>query len=134
MEEASVSRSGNGYIRWFEDFSAGDIGAVGGKNASLGEMIATLGEAGIRVPRGFAITTDAYWRLLEHNRMEAELELSYPTIRNRLHDVIRALGYEPGKEEPAEVAEDKREQVLEDLEAGKITADDAMRILKGVSS
>ena len=68
------------------------------------------------------------------NRMEAELELSYPTIRNRLHDVIRALGYEPGKEEPAEVAEDKREQVLEDLEAGKITADDATRILKGVSS
>jgi hypothetical protein len=64
-------------------------------------------------------------------RMETELELSYPTIRNRLHDVIRALGYEPGKEEPAEIPEDKREQVLEDLEAGRITADDAMRMLKG---
>jgi hypothetical protein len=64
-------------------------------------------------------------------RMETELELSYPTIRNRLHEVIRALGYEPGKEEPAEVTEDKREQVLEDLEAGRITADDAMRILRG---
>jgi len=59
------------------------------------------------------------------------LELSYPTIRNRLHDVIRALGYEPGKEEPADVPEDKRDQVLEDLEAGRITADDAMRILRG---
>jgi hypothetical protein len=64
-------------------------------------------------------------------RMETELELSYPTIRNRLHEVIRALGYEPGKEEPAELPEEKREQVLEDLEAGKITADDAMRMLKG---
>src|SRR5512144_756651 len=40
-------------------------------------------------------------------RMEMELELSYPTIRNRLHEVIRALGYEPGKEEPAEISEDK---------------------------
>jgi hypothetical protein len=63
--------------------------------------------------------------------MEAELNLSYPTIRNRLHDVIRALGYEPGKEEPVEMPEDKREQVLEDLEAGRITADDAMRMLRG---
>lgn len=66
-------------------------------------------------------------------RMETELELSYPTIRNRLHDVIRALGYEPGKEEPVDVPEDKRDQVLEDLEAGRITADDAMRILRGES-
>lgn len=64
-------------------------------------------------------------------RMETELELSYPTIRNRLHEVIRALGYEPGKEEPVEIPEDKREQVLTDLEAGRITADDAMRVLRG---
>ncbi len=35
------------------------------------------------------------------NRMEEDLGLSYPTIRSRLHDVIRALGYEPGKEEAA---------------------------------
>ena len=34
------------------------------------------------------------------NRMEQELNLSYPTIRNRLHEVIRALGFEPGKDEP----------------------------------
>ncbi|MEI2420030.1 DUF2089 family protein, partial [Arthrospira platensis SPKY2] len=32
------------------------------------------------------------------NRMEAELNLSYPTIRSRLHEIIRAMGYEPGKE------------------------------------
>lgn len=65
------------------------------------------------------------------NRMEQELGLSYPTIRNRLHDVIRALGYEPGKDEPVEVAPEKRSAVLADLEAGKISADDAMRILRG---
>jgi hypothetical protein len=65
------------------------------------------------------------------NRVETELGLSYPTLRNRLHEVIRTLGYEPGKEENPEVAEDRRRQVLEDLDAGKLSADAAMRILRG---
>jgi len=65
------------------------------------------------------------------NRMEQELGLSYPTIRNRLHEVIRALGFEPGKDEPMEVGPETRSTVLADLEAGKISADDAMRILRG---
>jgi hypothetical protein len=65
------------------------------------------------------------------NRMEQELDLSYPTIRNRLHEVIRALGYEPGKDEAVEVSAEKRNTVLEDLEAGKISADAAMRLLRG---
>lgn len=65
------------------------------------------------------------------NRMEQELGLSYPTIRNRLHEVIRALGFEPGKDEPVEVSPEKRNSVLEDLEAGKISADEAMRMLRG---
>ena len=66
------------------------------------------------------------------NRMEGELGLSYPTIRNRQHDVIRALGYEPGKEEAAPyVTDEKRKSVLEELDAGRISADAAMRILRG---
>jgi len=65
------------------------------------------------------------------NRMEQELGLSYPTIRNRLHEVIRALGYEPGKDEPIEIGADKRSEILADLDAGKISAEDAMRILRG---
>jgi hypothetical protein len=65
------------------------------------------------------------------NRMEQELGLSYPTIRNRLHEVIRALGYEPGKDDSADVGEETRSTVIADLEAGKITADQAMRILRG---
>ena len=68
------------------------------------------------------------------NRMETELNLSYPTIRNRLHEIIRALGYEPGKDETPEVNDDKRRSVLEELDAGKISADDAMRILRGEES
>jgi hypothetical protein len=65
------------------------------------------------------------------NRVETELGLSYPTLRNRLHEIIRALGYEPGKEESPDAAEDRRRQVLEDLDAGKLSADAAMRILRG---
>jgi hypothetical protein len=73
------------------------------------------------------------------NRMEAETGLSYPTVRSRLHDIIRALGYEPGKEEPAPASEDAvppvspadRRQVLEALEAGRIGFDEAMAMLKG---
>ena len=65
------------------------------------------------------------------NRMEQELGLSYPTIRNRLHEVIRALGYEPGKDESVEVNAETRSSAIADLEAGKITAEQAMRILRG---
>jgi hypothetical protein len=64
-------------------------------------------------------------------RMETELSLSYPTIRNRLHEVIRAMGYEPGKDEGPEVSEEKRRVVLEDLDSGKISAEAAMRALRG---
>src|ERR1700752_2484985 len=59
------------------------------------------------------------------NRMEQELGLSYPTIRNRLHEVIRALGFEPGKDEPAEVSPETRSTVLADLESGKISPNEA---------
>jgi len=53
------------YIRWFETLSATDVPLVGGKNASLGEMIGTLKDEGIRVPDGFATTADAYREFLE---------------------------------------------------------------------
>jgi len=64
------------------------------------------------------------------NRMEDELGLSYPTIRNRLHEVIRALGYEPGGDEVQEVMEEKRQRVLDDLDKGLISAEEAMKLLQ----
>jgi hypothetical protein len=64
-------------------------------------------------------------------RMEDEIGLSYPTIRNRLHEVIRALGYEPGGgEEPAAAAESRRQKVLEELDSGRISAEQAMQALR----
>ncbi|MBY0518154.1 MAG: hypothetical protein K2P81_14695 [Bacteriovoracaceae bacterium] len=48
------------YILWFEDLSLKDVPRVGGKNASLGEMVRELRGKGVNVPNGFAITADAY--------------------------------------------------------------------------
>jgi pyruvate,water dikinase len=61
------------YIRWFEDTSAPDISLVGGKNASLGELIRALRASGVRVPDGFSLTVDAYWRHLDHNDLSGSI-------------------------------------------------------------
>jgi pyruvate,water dikinase len=53
------------YVRFFEEFGAGDVPLVGGKNASLGEMYRALSGQGIRVPHGFAVTAAAYWHVLD---------------------------------------------------------------------
>lgn len=53
------------YIRWFNELSVGDVGLVGGKNASLGEMYRELTSQGVRVPNGFAITAEAYRHMLD---------------------------------------------------------------------
>lgn len=54
---------------WFNEIGLDDVKLVGGKNASLGEMIRNLSELGIRVPYGFAVTTNAYQYFLEHNNL-----------------------------------------------------------------
>lgn len=48
------------YILWFDQLGMHDVGIVGGKNASLGEMISNLANAGVSVPNGFATTIHAY--------------------------------------------------------------------------
>jgi len=53
------------FVKWFEEFGAKDIALVGGKNASLGEMIRNLGEKGVTIPPGFAITAEAYKYVVE---------------------------------------------------------------------
>jgi pyruvate,water dikinase len=55
------------YVSPFEDLRMADVESVGGKNASLGEMISQLAEAGVRVPGGFAATADAFRDFLRHS-------------------------------------------------------------------
>jgi len=62
------------YVAWFTDVSRGDIALVGGKNASLGEMIRELQPKGVNVPPGFAITVAAYWRHLDANNLRLPID------------------------------------------------------------
>ncbi|MGO4476433.1 phosphoenolpyruvate synthase [Massilia sp. 2TAF26] len=55
----------NDFIRWFSTLGIEDVGLVGGKNASLGEMYRELGSQGLRVPNGFAVTAAAYKATLD---------------------------------------------------------------------
>jgi hypothetical protein len=64
------------------------------------------------------------------NRMEEELKLSYPTIRTRLHEVIRALGHEPRREESEAVPPVARKKVLDELDKGQISFEEAMQLLQ----
>ncbi len=75
----AVKCMGN-YIRWFEEITLDDVPLVGGKNASLGELWRALRPLGLRVPHGFAITADAYRRVL-----------AVPGVRGALVDQMRGL-------------------------------------------
>ncbi|GIK49835.1 MAG: phosphoenolpyruvate synthase [Alphaproteobacteria bacterium] len=62
-----MSTDAPSWIIPFEALGRGDVARVGGKNASLGEMVQNLGQRGVRVPTGFATTADAYWRFIDDN-------------------------------------------------------------------
>ena len=64
----------NEIIRWFENLNAEDVSVVGGKNASLGEMIRTLKAENIRVPDGFATTSQAYLEFLQVNGLKQKIQ------------------------------------------------------------
>ncbi len=55
------------YVIWFDSLGMNDVDRVGGKNASLGEMISNLSAAGVQVPGGFATTAAAYWDFLDES-------------------------------------------------------------------
>jgi len=70
----------NTFVRWFEVLTTQDVTSVGGKNASLGEMIQSLKESGVRVPGGFATTAEAYWKFLQAGDLK-------DVIRDHLQDL-----------------------------------------------
>ncbi|MGO3408022.1 phosphoenolpyruvate synthase [Marinomonas sp.] len=61
------------FIKWFKDLRLEDVADVGGKNASLGEMISNLTDLGIQVPNGFATTSYAYQSFLEESGLDAKI-------------------------------------------------------------
>lgn len=73
------------FIKWFRELTIEDVPTVGGKNASLGEMYRELGEKGVKVPNGFAVTADAYKYVLKEAGIEAEIKSILSDLNT--HDV-----------------------------------------------
>jgi pyruvate, water dikinase len=69
------------YVVDLGELTAADVGRVGGKNASLGEMIRALRPAGVNVPPGFATTAQAYWDFLDRNRLREPIETALASYR-----------------------------------------------------
>jgi pyruvate,water dikinase len=63
------------HVLWYQQLGMGDVGVVGGKNASLGEMISNLANAGVQVPGGFATTAHAFNLFLEQSGLEARIHV-----------------------------------------------------------
>lgn len=68
------------YVLWYQQLGMNDVSRVGGKNASLGEMISNLADAGVTVPGGFATTADAFNEFLEQSG-----------INEKIYDLLDAL-------------------------------------------
>jgi pyruvate,water dikinase len=63
------------HVLWYQQLGMGDVGVVGGKNASLGEMISNLANAGVQVPGGFATTAHAFNLFLEQSGLESRIHV-----------------------------------------------------------
>jgi pyruvate, water dikinase len=100
------------YIRWFADITIDDVPSVGGKNASLGEMVRELTTQGVAVPDGFAITADAYRHFIKTAGLDefirdrlADLDThDMENLSQRGHDVRQAITR-------ATMPDDLREQI-----------------------
>ncbi|WP_419146925.1 phosphoenolpyruvate synthase [Pseudoalteromonas 'SMAR'] len=61
------------YVLWYQELGMQDVPRVGGKNASLGEMISNLANAGVQVPGGFATTAEAFNEFLEQSGLNEKI-------------------------------------------------------------
>ena len=68
--------------KWLSEVNLSNIDLVGGKNASLGEMLSNLQTLNIKIPNGFVVTTDAYTYFLEYNNLDS-----------KIHDILNNIDY-----------------------------------------
>ncbi|MFE8886271.1 phosphoenolpyruvate synthase [Pseudarthrobacter enclensis] len=97
-------------VLWFSDLGLSDLDQVGGKNASLGEMVRNLASAGVKVPDGFATTADAYRTFLAESGLDSRIEgilkdldsgdvTALTVAGKQIRDLIRETPFQPGFEE-----------------------------------
>jgi pyruvate,water dikinase len=96
-------------VRWFSELTLADLPLVGGKNASLGELVRSLAPLGVRLPDGFAVTAEAYtrsldragaWPLLhaELDRLDKRDVAALARAGARCREIVYAAGLEPETE------------------------------------
>src|SRR5262245_50389081 len=90
------------HVLWFEQIRLDDLPQVGGKNASLGEMYQTLTGRGVKIPNGFAVTSDAYWHFIDKSDLRSRMSALLARVDSRSD--VRTL---------QEVGESVRELLLE---------------------
>jgi pyruvate,water dikinase len=81
-------------VAWLKDLRLADLPQVGGKNASLGEMIGALSVAGIRVPGGFATTADAFREFLAQGGLDKKIEKRLSELNSKDVRALAACGTE----------------------------------------
>src|SRR3954451_19577618 len=119
------------FVRWFSEVGLSDVDLVGGKNASLGEMIRELAPLGIRVPDGFAVTAEAYREFLRAAELERPIASLLSGIkREDVSDLVersaRIRKLILSSDLPDEIA-DEAVQAYADLSARYPAADVAVR-------
>ncbi|MDP1859381.1 MAG: PEP/pyruvate-binding domain-containing protein, partial [Gemmatimonadaceae bacterium] len=88
IRNAMTSGTAHPFIKWFADITIADIPLVGGKNASLGEMVRELASQGVKVPDGFALTAEAFRQSVRQAILNATLP---PDLRGLIGDAHRQL-------------------------------------------
>src|ERR1700733_12137608 len=99
------------YVEWFKDLRMQDVERVGGKNASLGEMISQLTGAGVRVPEGFATTAAAFRAFLDQDGLGKRIQATLDTLDVEDVEALARCGREirewvAGARLPAKLNED----------------------------
>ena len=106
--------SGYRYVRFFNEIGIEDVPSVGGKNASLGEMVRELTPQGVRVPNGFAITAQAYWYVLEKAGIAQRLRETLAGLRpDDIEDLARRGKRARDLVYGAPLPEDLRREILQ---------------------
>ncbi len=81
------------YIKWFADITIADIPLVGGKNASLGEMVRELASKGVKVPNGFAVTAEAFRFFIREAKLDQVIRTTLADLNTQDMANLRARGH-----------------------------------------
>jgi len=80
------------YLLWLKETSIKDVFLVGGKNASLGEMLNELTKKGINIPDGFALTSEAYWYFFKFNQLDKKIKRVFEKFNPESIESLKETG------------------------------------------